>query len=180
VQGSRRAWLVGLALLALLARPTTASPQPQALPELSVKAAFVAKFPSFISWPPHAARQSGRTLCLSPSQPFRDLVERLAADTRIEGHTLGVRRLKPGQSPDGCDAVFVAPVDHAVLQRVRGQPVVTIGDEPGFCERGGIINLRVIDDRVRFEINLARAQHVGLVIDAQLLALAARVHGGRR
>jgi hypothetical protein len=154
----------------------------QTLPEIPVKAAFVAKLPSFVTWP--AAHVSGRadpaTLCLSPAQPFRGLVAEFAGQTRVADQPLTVRHLRPGQRTEGCDALFVAPVDHGLLQDIRGRPVLTIGDEAGFCERGGIINLRVVDGRVRFEINLDGAREAALGIDSQLLALASRVHGGRR
>ena len=73
----------------------------------------------------------------------------------------------------------MASRDTWLLTRVRTAPVLTVGDDTDFLEQGGIINLRTVDGRVRFEINLAQARHVGLSIDSQLLRLAQRVVGGR-
>ncbi len=51
-------------------------------------------------------------------------------------------------------------------------PILTIADTDGFAELGGILNLKVKDDRVRFEINVRSSQLAGLRIDARLLELA--------
>ena len=61
----------------------------------------------------------------------------------------------------------------------RDLPVLTIGDEIDFCLTGGIINLQVIDGRVRFEISLTQARRANLKIESQLLRLATRLHGGQ-
>jgi len=39
-----------------------------------------------------------------------------------------------------------------------------------------MINLKVVDDRVRFEINLASARGAGLKLDTRLLQLADKVY----
>ena len=75
--------------------------------------------------------------------------------------------------------IDAAPADHDLLARVRDLPVLTIGDEIDFCLIGGIINLQVIDGRVRFEISLTQARRANLKIDTQLLRLATHLHGGQ-
>ncbi len=49
-------------------------------------------------------------------------------------------------------------------------------EKSGFVQHGGMINLKVVDDRVRFEINLASARGAGLKLDTRLLQLADRVY----
>ncbi len=53
--------------------------------------------------------------------------------------------------------------------------MLIVGDKPGFVQDGGMINLKVVDDRVRFEINLASARSAGLKLDTRLLQMATRV-----
>ena len=77
-----------------------------------------------------------------------------------------------------CDVVYVAPGDLSLLDTVANLPILTVGDQPNFCQRGGIINLLVLDGRVRFEIDLSRARRSGLKMDSQLLRLASKVYGG--
>jgi hypothetical protein len=78
----------------------------------------------------------------------------------------------------GCHLLYVANDDIGLLRAVRGRPVLTVGDRDDFIALGGIINLRVIAERVRFEVNLAESQRAGLTIDSQLLGLAVAVFGG--
>jgi hypothetical protein len=148
-------------------------------PELAIKTEFVLRFPEFVEWP--AAVTEGRplSLCLSPAQPFgRSLEDSLSAQPR--GRRIRVHELGAGESPRTCDAVYVAPADLALLDEIGDLPILTIGDQPNFCQRGGIINLLVLDGRVRFEIELSRARRAKLKMDSQLLRLASKVHGGRQ
>jgi hypothetical protein len=66
----------------------------------------------------------------------------------------------------------------AVLRAAAGRPVLTIGEADGFLEGGGIITMKIVDGKVRFEIHAANAQKAGLRISSQLLSLALAVRGG--
>ena len=50
--------------------------------------------------------------------------------------------------------------------------VVTISEVDGFTQRGGIINFYLVDQKVRFEVNVEAAQRKKIRINAQLLARA--------
>jgi hypothetical protein len=56
-----------------------------------------------------------------------------------------------------CDLIFAAQCEaacvQAMAQRLSGQPVLTIGDTPGFAQAGGIVELQNRDNRVSFVIN---------------------------
>jgi hypothetical protein len=80
----------------------------------------------------------------------------------------------------GCHALFAgarSDTAPAVVKAAVGRPVLTIGETDRFLEAGGIILLKVVDRRVRFEVSTANAQKAGLRISAQLLGLAAAVRG---
>jgi len=152
----------------------------QAVPEAEVKAAFIRRFPDFVTWPdPAMDRRAPVTVCLSPAHPFGTSVQQAAKGTGPNGRPVTVRELRRGERPDGCHALFVARADHDLLSRAQTLPILTVGDQTDFCQIGGIVNLRVVDNRVRFEINPRQAQRVGLSIDSQLLRLAIRLHERR-
>ena len=54
-------------------------------------------------------------------------------------------------------------------------PALTVGDVPGFLAAGGMIELLIDNDSVRFDVNLValRGQHIRL--PAQVLKLARQV-----
>jgi len=58
------------------------------------------------------------------------------------------------------------------IQLLKGVPVLTIGETPGFARNGGIINLILEDNKVRFEVNVQAAKDAELNISSRLLALA--------
>jgi hypothetical protein len=151
----------------------------QALPESAVKAEMIRRFPEFVEWP--AAALQGRdeiTLCFSRSHPF-GTVDGIARGPKILGHGVQVRELKRDDRLDGCHVLYVAAADQGLLEAAKGRPVLTIGDQKDFCQLGGIINLRVVDGRVRFEVNVARGKQSGFKFDSQFLRLATALYGGR-
>lgn len=154
-----------------------ASDAQRALPEAVVKAEFVFRFPEFVEWPQRRFGAVPPSVCLSPSHPFRDV---LSKASRTSSARPPVRVLEPDQPVRQCDVLYIAPSDVALLAEAASLPILTVGDQPDFCQKGGIINLLVIDGRVRFEVSLTQANRVGLKVDSQLLRLATRVHGGHR
>jgi hypothetical protein len=61
---------------------------------------------------------------------------------------------------------------------VANLPVLTVGDGDTFLDDGGVIQLRTLDRRVRFDISMSAAQHSRLRLSSQLLRLALEVRGG--
>ena len=57
-------------------------------------------------------------------------------------------------------------------------PILTIGETGRFLDDGGIIKLRIVERRVRFDVNAAAADRVGMRISSQLLRLALEVRMG--
>lgn len=175
------AWLClsACAVCVIDARPHAQS----ASDEYRLKAAFVYRFPQFVQWP-EAALQDARTvdLCVVPPNPFGSDLEHLATGESLAGRPLRVRILKGDADLAGCHAIFAganSAAAAAVLKAAAGQPVLTIGETDEFLREGGIIVLRLVDRRVRFEVSATNARRAGLRISAQLLGLAAAVHGAR-
>jgi hypothetical protein len=171
--------LLRAAALITLAATGFWTEQARPFPDVDVKAAFVARFPDFVSWPQGRRATEQTRLCLSPSHSFETLVREAAEAATGRSRPLIVHQLRMREPLGHCHVLYVAPQDHDLLPQVRDQPILTVGDEPDFCERGGVINFRIVGGRVRFEIGLAQAQRVGLGIHPQLLQLATRVYGGQ-
>jgi hypothetical protein len=175
-----RRWLASAGVLALIVLALERGAATQALPDSTVKAALISRLPEFVRWPSSApgGPQAPVTLCFSPGQPFGSDLQHLEKAGPERVHPVSVRRLRKGDRPDACHVLYVASADQDLLQRVRHLPVLTVGDQPDFCQVGGIVNLRVVSHRVRFEIDVAQARRAGLTIDSQLLRLAITLYGG--
>ncbi len=73
-----------------------------------------------------------------------------------------------------CDVVFIPDSFEGsldgLLRLLKGKPVLTVADAPGFANRGVIVNLAVQDNsRTRLEINLPALKQSGLIISPQVL-----------
>ncbi|MGE3277109.1 MAG: YfiR family protein [Vicinamibacterales bacterium] len=152
--------------------------------EYQLKAAFVSKFAEFVEWPPVAL--DGRDsvdLCVAEPSPFGTALRDLVAGTQLRGRTLVAREVSAPDGIDTCHVLFVPAAPslgrQAWLARASTRPILTIGDTPGFLEDGGILNLLVVDDRIRFDVDLVASTRAGLRLSSQLLQLALHVHGGQ-
>jgi hypothetical protein len=168
-----------LALAAALLFPHPA--QPQTANEYDVKAAFLYKFASFVEWP---AQSASGPVCIGVmgQDPFGEALDEVVKGKTIGGRAFTIRRFTAGQDVQGCQIVFVSASEskklRAVLDRLQNQAILTVGDMPGFCESGGMINFELEDSYVRLEINLKSAEKARLQVSSKLLRLAKLVPDG--
>ncbi len=173
---------------ALAVLMSAAAPAPRALAAedrnplaLAVKAAFLSKFPLYITWPERAfsSPASPFVLCVAGDDGFAGLVERAAAGLRVAAHPMAVLRLDAVSASAPCAVLYLAtsdpPLARQQLAALDGLPVLTVTDAIQDGAAKGIVNFVIVDDRVRFEIDNATAARDGLVISSKLLSLALSV-----
>jgi hypothetical protein len=99
----------------------------------------------------------------------------------VQGRPLVVRRLNIGDDLEGCQVLFISrgAKDQmpALLQKLKGSPVLTVADSDGFTDLGGMVNFVLVEEKVKFEINQTAADQCGLQISAKLLKIARVVKG---
>jgi hypothetical protein len=151
--------------------------------EDKVKAAMVSKFPQFVEWPPTAlADGSTIDLCVASAGALQFELEELAAGETLGSRQLTVRRVQRSEDIDRCHVLFIrgaaVPANRGLLQRATGRPVLTVSDDQKFLDQGGIVQLRQVGGRLRFDIDAGAARKAGLRISSQLLQLALTLRGG--
>jgi hypothetical protein len=146
--------------------------------EYPVKLAFLYNFTKFVEWPPESYREASAPLaiCIVGHDPFSPDLETELRTRKVGDHPVEVRPLRATDSVNACHVVFV-PVtekDHAekIMKSLQGSNTLTVGESDGFAAMGGIINLVVEGDKIRFEVNPAAADRAGLKISAKLLSMA--------
>ena len=60
----------------------------------------------------------------------------------------------------------------ALCGQLKDSPVLTVSDVDGFAQQGGMVNLLLVNNTVKMEINQAAAEGAGLQISSKLLKLA--------
>ena len=144
--------------------------------EYRIKAAFLYNFAKFTVWPAaaFADAKAPLRLCVLGKNPFDGALAALEGRT-VKNRPIVASRLALTDSPKMCHLLFVSASEHGrlgtILKSLRGMPVLAVGDTPRFARSGGTIRLKIVSNKVRFEINIGAAQHAKLKIDSRLLKL---------
>ena len=169
--------IVLLSLFSLMAETTAAQTQQAS----QVKAAFLFNFAKFVEWPPgtFTSDQAAIILGFSDRDPMAEGLEALQGKI-VQGRRLEVRRYRGPEDLRRCQIFFASASERSglpqVLSSLRNSPVLTVTDEAdNFDKLGAIINLIVVEDKIRFKISLSNARRSGLKISSQLLKLAITV-----
>jgi len=176
---SRRCFAICVAVGPLLAAAATRA-QAREL-EHQVKAAYLYKFAGHVEWPAgtFASADTPLTFGVLGADDVATELERIKPGRMINEHPLAVRTLRPGDSLNGVQVLFVGQQDATALKRglepARQMPVLTVTETPGALGLGSMINFVLVESRVRFEISATRAERQGLKLSSKLLAVAQRV-----
>ena len=187
----RLVWFVRAVVICLTAASVdvAASPPLHDRPhdfEYQVKAAFLYNFAKFVEWPGDATEGGGPALIIGVlgDDPFGPALDDTVSGKSVNGRGLEVKRFSQIGDLEPCQVLFVGtsmmPRLPEILSRVRGSPVLTIGEADKFAQDGGIVRLVTENNKVRFEINVDAAERAGLRISSKLLALARIVHQGEQ
>jgi hypothetical protein len=149
--------------------------------ERAVKAASIYRFLPYIEWPPSAfARPDGPLVIgVAGADELAEELGRVTTGRAIDGKSVQVRKLRPGDPVSGLQVLFIgrsqADAQAQLLRTVQAQPVLTITDTEGALAWGSMINFRLVDGRVRFEVSLGAAEKGGLKISSRMLQVALAV-----
>ncbi len=178
---TRRQWLVGLACLWLAGGWAAAAESSAGLGEYQVKAAFLYNFTKFTEWPASAFTSSNAPLVIGivGEDPFGPMLDDFVSGESVRGRPLTVKRLPAGEEMRSCHVLFISRSEKdrlpALLSRLKGSPVLIVGDFNGFAQQGGMVNLLLVNKTVKMEINQAPAAEAGLQLSSKLLRLASLV-----
>ena len=162
----------------LLFHPAPTAAQNDDNPEYRVKLAFLYNFAQFVQWPSEAFQNPTAPLniCVAGPDPFQDEMEQSLRGRTAGGHPIAIKRLKSDDDPRACHMVFVRASERRlaakILASLKGSSTLTVGESKGFVNMGGVINLTLDENKLRFEINLDAATQTRLKISSKLLALA--------
>jgi hypothetical protein len=163
-------------LLAILLGMFCTGAQAAPLGEYEVEAAFVHNIAKFVEWPASVGAKGTLRLCILGQGPFGQAAENLLSDKPLDNMVWEVAPVSTSADLSECQVLFIEASEAGNLPRLldslKDSPVLTVGNTDGYGEQGVIVNFYLEQDKVRFEINLAATNRVGLKISSQLLKLA--------
>jgi len=170
----------GLLLVMALALGAGAARGQSAAGDAAAKARTVVTFARFVQWPPGRLSRDDTELhlCVVHNNPAV-----AGAFSALVGDTIDGRRLRlafgSGAPPGHCHLLYVdasaAPAARAALTAVKNDGALTLGANDGFLAQGGMIELLVVDDRLRFDISLPNLRVAQLDMPPGVLKLARNI-----
>jgi hypothetical protein len=150
--------------------------------ERAVKAAFLYKFLGYVEYP---------AALMAPDAPYligvADADDIAAELVRItEGRNLNNRAVKvlvvhSGDSVAGLHLLFIGGDSARAAPWLKAGPqagLLSVTELPDGLPTGSVINFRLIDNRVRFEVSLEAAEKNNLKLSSRLLSVAYAVQKG--
>lgn len=170
-----RTWAVaGAALLgaaACLAAEVT--------PEYQAKVVLMDKLTRFVDWPQGAEANRAFVLAVMGRTPFGDELDSYFAGRTLKGRPVTIRYLHQASEAGDCDLLFICASEKprlaAILEQLKGRPILTVADAEGFARAGVMVGLVRTGSRIGFEVNLAPTRESGLRMAPGFLQLATLV-----
>ncbi len=150
----------------------------EASSEYLIKAGYIYNFAKLVEWPASSFAQPDSPIVIGivGNDPFGPIIDKVLEGKKVNGHPFLIKRLKAIADVKECHILFIGsslgPHVAETIRMTRGTPVLTISEIPGFADRGGIINLTLEQNKVRFEVNVDAAKEADLNISSRLLVLA--------
>ena len=181
LRGVLAALALGSALLA--AAPALAQPEGAAL-ERSVKAAFIYKFLGYTEYPASAFVDAAAPVAIGVvgSEEMAAELGRIVAGRSINNRPVVVRQFRDNENPGPVHLLFVAGADCAraarVLRQAPAGPTLLVTECGNGLQAGSVINFKIVEERVRFDVSLEAADKNNIKLSSRLLTVANHVSKG--
>lgn len=150
--------------------------------ERQVKAAMLYKFLGYVEWPAEsfATPMSPYVIAVAGASDVLGELRHLTADRTVNQRPIVVKKVTSKSNLSGVHLLFVGQDNSTVLhnrlmRRAREHSLVTVTESERGLDQGSVINFRLIDDRIGFDISLVNAGAHKLKLSARLLSVASYV-----
>ncbi len=169
--------VAAVAALALALPESTVQAESANDREMLLKAAFIYNFAKFVEWPAaaFAAADAPLSVCVHGDDAFPVIAQ------AMNGKTVGSRALavvnQHRAAPPICHITFIGAdePESSYVAHLKAPHTLTVSDRNRFASTGGMVGLVIVDNKIRFEVDLRMTRAAGLRIEAALLRLATEV-----
>lgn len=172
-----------LAYASLVSTPAAAQASTLSL-ERKVKAAFLYKFLGYTEFPAAALGEAGMPFVIGvvDADDLAAELARIVNGRTVMARPITVKVLRDQDAPGAVHMLFVGGSDAArvrhVLRSAQPAPMLLVSEAEGGLRQGSVINFRIVDERVRFDVSLEAADKHSVKLSSRLLTVAHQVHKG--
>jgi hypothetical protein len=150
--------------------------------EYIAKAAFIFNFTKFVEWEKTEANAAPTFIIgVIGDSPIQQPLIDLAANKMVNNKKIEVLKCT-AKSPGSCKCqILFVPESISTtefknfISELTTKNVLIISERQGFLEQGSAINFLVIENRIKFEINIQSLNRSHLKASSQLLKLASTI-----
>lgn len=165
-----------LALFVLIGSLAAFSAQAQTeKPIHEIHAAMIFNFLKYIQWPDEGAGGEFVVGVIGEDDVFNTL--KGYYDGKPKGSKkYAIKKISDPSEAASCSVVYIGKSRSKDFDNIKnatsGKPVLTITDSFNLGKKGSCINLKVIDGKLKFEINQASVSSASLKVSGQLTSMA--------
>lgn len=147
----------------------------QEKPMHEIHVAMLYNFVKYVQWPDETATGTFVIGVIGDEQVFSTL--KAWYDGKPKGaKKFEIRQLESPTDAAGCQVVYIGKAKSKELENIRSgitnRPVLTITNGEGLAKKGSCINFRLIDGKLRFELNAAELTSSNLKVSSALTSMA--------
>ena len=152
--------------------------------ERNVKAAFLYKFLGYAEFPPSVFVDASAPVVIGvvAADDMAAELGRIVAGRTVNNRPVLVKTLRESEAPAGVHLLFVGGADNArvarVLKAAQPSPLLVVTESENGLQLGSVINFKIIDERVRFDVSLEAADKNNVKLSSRLLTVANHVVKG--
>ena len=153
----------------------TAVAYAQERPTHEIHAAMVYNFIKYIQWPDEGQGGEFVVGVIGDDNVFSTLKQWY--DGKPKGSKKYViKKLASAEESSGCQVVYVGKAKNRDFETIKastlGKSILTVTDGNGLGQKGSCINFKVIDGKLKFELNQGTVSGSNLKISSQLSSMA--------
>jgi hypothetical protein len=152
--------------------------------ERKVKAAFLYKFLGYTEFPASAFADAASPVVIGvvAADDMAAELNRIVAGRTIQARPITVKVFHEGEAPTSVHLLFVGGSDSAkvkaALKAAQPAPMLLVSEAENGLQMGSVINFKVVDERVRFDVSLEAAERNSVKLSSRLLTVANQVVKG--
>jgi hypothetical protein len=140
----------------------------------TIKVALTYNFSKYTQWP-HSATVSEFNFCYfndTYTKDFEKIVHK-----KIKTQNINTVLIEDINDLGQCNALYVdaaatEPKINAILSAVKNKAILTVSDVPDFTKLGGMIELVLLNNKLRFKVNMKEILNSQLKMSSHVLKLA--------
>jgi len=162
-------------VLSIVLGATVAIASAQERPTHEIHAAMLYNFIKYVQWPNESEPGDFVVGVIGDENVFNTL------KTWYDGKAKGtkkyvIKKLSSAGEAESCQVVYVGKSKNKEFENIKtsvtGKSVLTITDGNGMGQKGSCINFKVIDGKLKFELNQAMVTGSNLKVSTQLSSMA--------